>query len=362
MNYYNYNYDLDYNMSSNYYNSNHNMSHYYYDFDNNITSQYLNELFEEYYGDYFDDILSPSSKKSFGNVTMGLIHLFLSLFFMILQILVFTSFYSKRRLFNRTCFEIIFNYGIISFIQQICHIITSIILITYIMEIRLVLSFIGTLLTASYIGNMAFILLLTLNHFDIVYNVKFLNDYLKKIIYLYGIILCYILTVIIFVLLLLLSQCKKSFNFFSFRWVSCVVNLSGENNNFEKYFTFPLLSGSLILQVLIFTKILFLRCYASKKTIFTTDELKIILHTFLCFLTISILELTRDKVIFQIRWTKLLKYVPHILFIILSVSNSLFVLCFVREIRINMPFYKYFMNKNKISTSDGSVKITKTYV
>ncbi|CEF64974.1 7TM GPCR, serpentine receptor class x (Srx) family-containing protein [Strongyloides ratti] len=327
------------------------------DTDLSFNVSFYYDLPDEVFYEVFGDAVLVSLKCFLNNLQIGIIHLVISSSFMILQLLVFSSFYNNKTIFKNTCFKIIFNHGILSLIQQICHIITSIITILENEKINVVLPIIGVILTSSYLGSIAFIFLLTLNRFDIVYNIHYLHKKEKEKFYLIGIILCYIFTIVIFVAYTLIPECKITFSFVTYEWVYDVNQPNMLPHQFEKYSTLTFLVLSLILQFLIFLKIFLLRCSTSRRKIFVPDDFKIILHGFLCFVTALLLELIWDGMLFQIYWSGVLIIMPHILHIFCSVSNSIFSLCFVREIRKNMIIYKYFKKK---FTNVGQLKSMKT--
>ncbi|CEF64973.1 7TM GPCR, serpentine receptor class x (Srx) family-containing protein [Strongyloides ratti] len=330
------------------------------DFDYELYYTTANDTYDNISSDEEDDdmltLFDPIKPRVYmSNFQIGLIHFFLSSSFMILQFLVFSSFYNNKTIFKKTCFKIIFNHGILSLIQQICHIITSIITILEKEEINVVLPIIGAILTASYIGSTSFILLLTLNRFDIVYDINFLHNIEKEKFYLIGIVLCYIWTIVIFIGYSIIPACKLTFSFTSYEWI--YLN-SEEVFEFEKNFIFLMLGISFVLQFMVLLKILFLRCGTSRKIVFVPDDLKIVFHAFLCFATTFFLELLWEGLLFQSYFTGTFIIVPHLLYIFSSVSNSFFILCCVKEIRKNIIIYRYYKKKFKNSSPVKSIKLT----
>ncbi|CEF64975.1 7TM GPCR, serpentine receptor class x (Srx) family-containing protein [Strongyloides ratti] len=319
---------------------------------------YFENLTYENDGNFNDYILPFPLTFILTHVEIGIIHFLLSSFFMVLQLLVFLSFFNNKELFTKTSFIIIFNHGILSFIQQICHVITAILTIFFIKKISRLLSIIGSLLTASYIGSIIFIFLLTLNRFDILYDIQLINFERKEIIYIIFIIICYLCTITLFIVYIVFPEFMLVFNYNLFEWQYENRLESRTVYQFEKYSILSLLGVSLILQILIFFKVIFLRCSTNRKIVFVADDLKIILHAFLCFVTALILELIRDGIFFYIYWSGNQIIIPHILRIFCSVSNSFFVLCFVKEIRNYIFISKHVKTDFRNTTIVKSIKVS----
>uniref|UniRef100_A0A0N5B6S7 Uncharacterized protein n=1 Tax=Strongyloides papillosus TaxID=174720 RepID=A0A0N5B6S7_STREA len=106
------------------------------DFDNLTSAEK-----EEFY--YYFDSKIPLFLRKLTQVDIGIIHLTLSASFFIFQLIIFTSFYNKKELFKNTCFHIIFHHGVLSCIQQICHIITAILTILNVESIDSLFAIIG---------------------------------------------------------------------------------------------------------------------------------------------------------------------------------------------------------------------------
>uniref|UniRef100_A0A0N5BGH1 Guanylate cyclase n=1 Tax=Strongyloides papillosus TaxID=174720 RepID=A0A0N5BGH1_STREA len=296
-----------------------------YEFDWNITNDELESIYEEVI-DY-----EGSHLKTLTHIHIGIIHFLLSLISIILQLLVFSSFYYKRDLFRNTCFLIMFHHGILSFIQQLCHLITSIITIFGIENIELLITIIGSLINSTYIGSILFIFLITLNRFNLFYNMNFLFKGEERKFYLFGIVICYIWVVGLFVFYLYPDfRIRFDSNIYQWHYVHPLKGILGFHLESKTIYTF--LGISFVLHIFLVIKIFYLRCKTSKSKILVAGNLKLLIHAFLCFATTTVLELIWDGLLFDISWHNTWIIVPHILHIFNSVSNSIFILFFVSEI------------------------------
>uniref|UniRef100_A0A0N5CG75 7TM_GPCR_Srx domain-containing protein n=1 Tax=Strongyloides papillosus TaxID=174720 RepID=A0A0N5CG75_STREA len=282
---------------------------------------------ENYYGEKFQTI--TIWLEDITQVDIGIIHLTLSVISFILQLLIFTSFYNKKELFKSTCFSIIFHHGVLSFIQQICHIITAIFIILNIMKKYSLFAVIGALLYSTYIGSILFILLLTINRFDIMYNISKFYEEQKKKFYLIGIIVLYFWTVGLFVFYVTPKN-NVTFDYLTCQWL--YLCLFGLKIGFEvKNKTVLISLGiSFILQMCIIGKVFSLRFYTQKKARFVAEDIKIVIHTFLCFVTTLFVELIWDGAFFEPTKDVIGVIVQQISYIFSSVSNSIYVLFFVK--------------------------------
>uniref|UniRef100_A0A0N5CFG8 7TM_GPCR_Srx domain-containing protein n=1 Tax=Strongyloides papillosus TaxID=174720 RepID=A0A0N5CFG8_STREA len=286
---------------------------------NNMTDAEMLEFYKELISNF------PHFLVRLKRSNIGIVHLALSVSFFIFQLLIFTSFFNKKELFKKTSFRIIFHHGVLSCIQQICHIITAIITILNIEDIDPLFAVIGALLYSTYIGSVLFILLLTLNRLDIVYNISKFHEKQKKKFYVIGTIVLYCWTVGLFVFYVT-PRFNVSFDYFTCQWQ--YVRLFGLEIGFEvkNKTVFISLGISFILQMCVIGKVFSLRCYTQKKAIFVAEDIKIVIHVFLCFITTLFLELIWDGVFFELATDGIGVIVPQILYIFSSVSNSIFVL------------------------------------
>uniref|UniRef100_A0A0N5BCA5 7TM_GPCR_Srx domain-containing protein n=1 Tax=Strongyloides papillosus TaxID=174720 RepID=A0A0N5BCA5_STREA len=319
------------------------------------TANFTNAETSEFYREFISSL--PSFLLKLKRVDITTIHLTLSASFFIFQLLIFTSFYNKKELFKNVCFHIIFHHGILSciqqichiltailthgvlsFIQQICHIITAIFTILNILEIESLFAVIGALLYSAYIGSVLFILLLTINRFDIMYNISKFHEKQKKKFYLISIIIfyCWTLGLLIF---FLTPRFNVTFDSITYQWE--YVDIMGGDMGFEvKNKTVLISLGiSFILQICIIGKVFLLRCYTQKKVILIAEDIKIVIHIFLCFITTLFLELIWDEVFFNFDTDGIKALVPQILYIFSSVSNSIFVLFFCKRNSCQCDFF-----------------------
>uniref|UniRef100_A0A0N5B9B5 7TM_GPCR_Srx domain-containing protein n=1 Tax=Strongyloides papillosus TaxID=174720 RepID=A0A0N5B9B5_STREA len=316
---------------------------------NNLTSGELQEIYRRLHPTV------PVFIKNLSQVDIGIIHLTLSVSFFIFQLLIFTSFYNKKELFKNTCFYVIFHHGLLSCIQQICHIITAILTILRMENIETLFMIIGALLTSTYIGSVLFILLLTINRFAIIYNITISHEEQKRKFYFIVIFILYTWVIGLFVFYIH-PQFNVTFDFEEYQWQ--YVNSEDGDIGFqmENKTILTSLGISFILQMCIIFKIFSLRFYAKKRVIFVAEDFKIVIHAFLCFVTTLFLELIWDGVFFEFDVHGIEVIVPQILYIFSSVSNSIFVLFFVREIRENTIFFKS-CRKNKNIKFKSIVKL-----
>uniref|UniRef100_A0A0N5BGH2 G_PROTEIN_RECEP_F1_2 domain-containing protein n=1 Tax=Strongyloides papillosus TaxID=174720 RepID=A0A0N5BGH2_STREA len=264
-----------------------------------------------------------------------------------LQLLVFSSFYNKKDLFKNTCFLIIYHHGVLLFIQQLCHIIT----IFDIINVDLLLIIIGSLLNSTYIGSVLFVFLLTLNRFDVFYNIKYFFKGDQRILYLFGIVLFYSWIVALFVFYLI-PRFRMTYYTQIYQWqyihpLRCQLGIELENKTI--YFC---LGMSFIMQILLIVKIFTLRCQASKKKILVARNLKIFIYAFLSFATTAFLEVICSEVLVESYQYEKRTILCQISFILSSVSNSIFIFCFVKDIRSNMSIFKFCKKSNKIGSID----------
>uniref|UniRef100_A0A0N5BKN4 7TM_GPCR_Srx domain-containing protein n=1 Tax=Strongyloides papillosus TaxID=174720 RepID=A0A0N5BKN4_STREA len=317
------------------------------------TANFTNAETSEFYKEFISDF--PNFLVRLKQSDIGIVHLALSVSFFIFQLLIFTSFLNKKELFKKTCFHIIFHHGVLSCIQQICHIITAIFTILNIEDIDPLFAVIGALLYSTYIGSVLFILLLTLNRLDIMYNISKFHVKQKEKFDVIGIIILYCCTVGLFVFYIT-PRFNVTFDYLTFQWE--YVHSLGLDIGFEvkNKTVFISLGISFVLQMCIIGKVFSLRCYTQKKAIFVAEDIKIVIHVFLCFVTTLFLELIWDGMFFELATDGIGVIVPQILYIFSSVSNSIFVLFFVEEIRDNVIFFKYCKKNKKIKSKISVLK------
>uniref|UniRef100_A0A0K0G412 7TM_GPCR_Srx domain-containing protein n=1 Tax=Strongyloides venezuelensis TaxID=75913 RepID=A0A0K0G412_STRVS len=323
------------------------------DYDN-LTSSELEALYRRIHSTV------PIHTKNLSQVEIGIIHLTLSVSFFIFQFLIFTSFYNKKELLKNTCFFIIFHHGLLSCIQQICHIVTAILTILRMKNIETLFVVVGALLTSTYINSVLLILILTINRFVIVFNINIFDEEQKRKFYYIVIIILYTMVIGLFVLYFH-PTFKVTFNFEEYQWQYIK---SGDGDiafQIENKTILTSLGISFILQMCIIFKIFLLRCYTKRRITFAVEDFKIVIHAFLCFVTTLTLEFIWDGVFFEFEVNRIEKIVPQILYIFTSVSNSIFVLFFVKEIRINTIFFKFCQRRKNIKFRSVVKRIKTVY-
>uniref|UniRef100_A0A0N4ZVY1 7TM_GPCR_Srx domain-containing protein n=1 Tax=Parastrongyloides trichosuri TaxID=131310 RepID=A0A0N4ZVY1_PARTI len=241
----------------------------------------------------------------------------------------YESFFRLRKVLNFTPFKIIGNHGVLSFIQQICHFITSIRTIVGNVEIDVLNKFIGSVLNASYIGSVALILLLTINRCDIMIN----HSIDRKKFYSYGIFICYF-----YAFILLIFYSLPCFNIvFSkvfYEWIylkACNWSIYGFQVENKSVLSF--LALSTFLYIIMFLKLMHLRSYTTTNKIVVLNDIKFLVHVLLCFASVGILEFCWSGILKNIYMNEFTSMVPHFIFIFVSGTNTLSTFCFVKEIR-----------------------------
>uniref|UniRef100_A0A0K0F4Q8 G_PROTEIN_RECEP_F1_2 domain-containing protein n=1 Tax=Strongyloides venezuelensis TaxID=75913 RepID=A0A0K0F4Q8_STRVS len=296
-----------------------------YTYDVNFTMEDLNTsvIHNNTYDPFKDNIVTP--------IEALIPHLLLSFLSIILQLFVFSSFFNKKDLFKNTCFLIMFHHGVLSFIQQCCHFITSILSVfqsLIMVNLLFFFSIIGSLLNSAYIGSVLFIFLLTLNRFDVFYNFSYFFKIKERRFYIIGIVIFYIWFVGLFAFYLYPNY-HLVFNFEFYQWqyicpLRCALGFEVES---KTIYTF--LGISFVLQILVVTKVFSLRCQTSKKVILAAENLKLLIHAFLCFATTTFLELIWNGVLFGPFQYKKWVILSQILHTFTSVSNSIYIFFFV---------------------------------
>uniref|UniRef100_A0A0N4ZA15 7TM_GPCR_Srx domain-containing protein n=1 Tax=Parastrongyloides trichosuri TaxID=131310 RepID=A0A0N4ZA15_PARTI len=276
-------------------------------------------------------------------VLIGSIHLGISSFFLITQILVFyVSFFYKEYHYksfkglhhiknngDNMPFTIMKHQGFTSFIQQICHFITSILTIVLGDFDSFTESYIGALLLSSYSTNVVFVFLLTLNRVDIMYQKIYFIDISRETFFKSGIFICYIIMGI-FLILFLLPPFRLIYNPTILEWVFFAPSNSTVIASIvQSRIIWVLLFFTLILNLLIFFKIISLRRLSIRRSYFAFEDFKLILHVILCYASIVFLELCWNGLVGNIYKSTVGALIPQIIFIITSGANAIFTLCFV---------------------------------
>uniref|UniRef100_A0A0K0FC55 7TM_GPCR_Srx domain-containing protein n=1 Tax=Strongyloides venezuelensis TaxID=75913 RepID=A0A0K0FC55_STRVS len=295
---------------------------------NSDATGYCNESEDEVFGD------SVGSITFISNVTIGLIHFVLTIFFITTQILMFISFYKiSKEKYSNMVYDLMKHQGVISFIQQLCHLIASIKTIFLINGKQTATVIIGALLEAAYLSSILFILILSLNRCDLMYNLKYFPSIPRKKFYSIAVILCYVYFCI-WIVFFLLPNNNMSFYFRYYEWdfveVECLTSMG---YMVEKWAVYILLILSFILYVLTFCKIIYLRSLKQKATYFYTEDIKLIVHLLISYVLIIFMEICWNGIFFNIYKTQFGALIPQILYINVSGANTAFTVFFVRDFR-----------------------------
>uniref|UniRef100_A0A0K0FC61 7TM_GPCR_Srx domain-containing protein n=1 Tax=Strongyloides venezuelensis TaxID=75913 RepID=A0A0K0FC61_STRVS len=269
---------------------------------------------------------SVDSITFISHVTIGLIHLILTIFFI--------SFYniSKQKNHNMV-YDIMRHHGVVSFFQQLCHFVTSITIIFYIKWQPIVFVIIGGILEASYLCSVAFILVLSLNRCDLMYDYKFFPSIPRKKFYSIASVLCYVyLCLMIIFFLIPNNRMTLKFSYYEWDFVqnNCLKNFAF---NVDKWIVYVPLIVSFMLYVLTFSRIIYLRSLRQKATYFYPEDFKLILNLVICYFLIIFMELCWSGSFLNIYKSEFGALVPHVVFILVSGANTTFTLFTVRDIR-----------------------------
>uniref|UniRef100_A0A0N5CEZ9 7TM_GPCR_Srx domain-containing protein n=1 Tax=Strongyloides papillosus TaxID=174720 RepID=A0A0N5CEZ9_STREA len=295
-----------------------------------------NTIFTDYCDGIEDDVFDNSveSITFISNVTIGLIHFMFTVFFITTQILMFISFYKmSKQKYHNMAFDIMRHHGVVSFIQQLCHLLTSVQTIFYINWAAIFSTIIGGILQSAYLCSILFILVLSLNRCDLMYNFKFFPSISRKKFYSIAAILCYVYFCLMTVFFLLPSN-RMTFKFRYYEWDfvddEC---LSSFGFVLEKLAVYSPLAVSFILYLMTFYKIVSLRNLKQKSTYFCPEDIKLIVHLLICYVLIIFMELCWNGHFFNIYKTQFGALVPHFVYILVSGANTTFTVFFVRNIR-----------------------------
>uniref|UniRef100_A0A0K0FC57 7TM_GPCR_Srx domain-containing protein n=1 Tax=Strongyloides venezuelensis TaxID=75913 RepID=A0A0K0FC57_STRVS len=279
-------------------------------------------------------INSIESLTILSNVGIGLIHFGLTIFFITAQILVFISLYKiPKERYHNTLLPLMKHHGIASFIQQLCHLVTSIKTIFFMLWRPIYVEIIGAILESSFLCGVAFILVLSLNRCDLMYNYKFFPSISRKKFYLIATILCYVYFFLMMIFFLL-PRYRLIFDLYFFEW-DFAGDLCGAYYGFlvKKWAVYIPLILSFILYVLTFYKIIYLRSLKQKSSYLYPEDIKIIINVVISYVLIIAMELFWNGQFFNIYETQVGALLPHIMYIIISGANTTFTLFTVRDIR-----------------------------
>uniref|UniRef100_A0A0K0E5J8 G-protein coupled receptors family 1 profile domain-containing protein n=1 Tax=Strongyloides stercoralis TaxID=6248 RepID=A0A0K0E5J8_STRER len=290
------------------------------------------------------------------NIQVGIISFVISFFNIIIESLACYSFYMIRRLNRKMPFEIMRHQSQLVLILQFCHFITSIITIFDLEEIFILYLIIGSLLEFSYVGYVAFVFLLTLCRFDIMYNNCILSLISRKKIFSVGIILCYLLGFVFFIFYMI-PKYRLVYNDKFFGWTfQRQIKIVRIAANIKGNIMLLLLLFCLLLHTLIIFKVIYTRCnnINKRRKKISVEDLKLLAHIVLCFLTIGFLELCWLKVFPFFYLTKTGIILSQLLFNAVTGINTIFTLIFVKDVSKTLSTC-FFKDKNTIA----NIKIQK---
>uniref|UniRef100_A0A0K0FC60 7TM_GPCR_Srx domain-containing protein n=1 Tax=Strongyloides venezuelensis TaxID=75913 RepID=A0A0K0FC60_STRVS len=277
---------------------------------------------------------SIDSVTIINNVGIGLIHFSLTIFFITTQILMFISFHKiPKERYHNTPLPLMRHHGIVSFIQQLCHLITSIRTIFFMKWTSIIVEIIGAIFESSFLCGVSLILVLSLNRCDLMYNYKFFPSISRKKFYLIATILCYVYFCLMMIFFLLPNN-RLTFDLYFFEW-DFVGDQCSAYYGFliKKWAVYIPLIVSFILYVLTFYKIIYLRSLKQKSTYLYPEDIKIVINVVISYVLIIGVELFWNAQFFNIYATQVGALIPQILYIIISGANTTFTLFTVRDIR-----------------------------
>uniref|UniRef100_A0A0N5B283 7TM_GPCR_Srx domain-containing protein n=1 Tax=Strongyloides papillosus TaxID=174720 RepID=A0A0N5B283_STREA len=309
----------------------------------------------DYNSDNLDNAapVSPTPPK-LTKIEVGLIHLILPLIFIILQTMILITLYGFGRNFQSMPYKIMKHQGQILLIQQFGHFCTSFIIIFSIDPELLFVSVIGSMINGCYIGNVMFILLLTINRFLIMYKNNTLPKYVDKI-FGFGIFLCYLCAVSFFIFFMFPSN-RIVFDLTYILWYPLEYIDRGIGSEIfvviQSEIVLIILGIASVLYLLIFLRIIFLRLL-SRNSIIVPEDAKFLLYAILNFFSIVLLEITWGKLNIYLCYSDGLIIIPQILFVFVSGSNTIFTFCFVSKVRKNI----FRSIKGKKKTTNTKIRV-----
>ncbi|CEF69578.1 7TM GPCR, serpentine receptor class x (Srx) family-containing protein [Strongyloides ratti] len=293
-----------------------------------------------------------SEDKSPNHFQVGIICCVISFFNLIIETLACYSFYKIKHFTKTMSFEIMRHQSHLVIILQLCHFATSFITMFDLEEIFLFNLLVGSLMEFSYVGYVSFILLLSINRFDAMYNNFFFPNISRKKIFSIGIIICYLFGFPIFVFFVIPNN-RLVYNGQAYGWtfrqsirvVLIVARIKGNT-------ILAFLVICFILYILIILKIIQMRCRSKKirKKSLSLEDFKLLIHTQLCFATIAFVELCWIGIFPFFISTITGTMCVQILFNSITGVNTLFTLIFVKDVFkvLSMCFFKSKTNKNNV--------------
>uniref|UniRef100_A0A0N4Z0D1 7TM_GPCR_Srx domain-containing protein n=1 Tax=Parastrongyloides trichosuri TaxID=131310 RepID=A0A0N4Z0D1_PARTI len=322
---------------------------------------------DEYYDDdeNYDYEDSNGSKKGYAHfhIYIGIIYMAYCFTLMLLQTLIFLTFYKNRKTFQKNMpFKIIFNLGIYSFLQQLSHFISGIFLILNLSPQLWYGYMLSSLLQSSYITSIAFVLLLTINRFDVFFNIRLFKPTCRLKFFNTSIISCHILFGLLYIFYLLPSF-RIYFSSEAFCWQfegeGIEVSIAFEVQNRT---VISLLTISVLFYIITFIKIIHMRYVSSKngKANIKFSDFKILLQALFNFISIVLLELCWDlfaSVIFVLNNGY---SISDLIYVLISGNNT--ILTFVMSSDIRIKAFRLLCKKkdnynNKININHVPVRM-----
>uniref|UniRef100_A0A0K0FC62 7TM_GPCR_Srx domain-containing protein n=1 Tax=Strongyloides venezuelensis TaxID=75913 RepID=A0A0K0FC62_STRVS len=247
---------------------------------------------------------------------------------------IISSFHKiPKKRFNNSPLPLMRHHSILSFIQQLCHSMISIRTIFYMRWIPIFIEIIGAILEAAYLGSILFILVMSLNRCDLMYNYKFFPSVQRKKFYSIAAIFCYVYSCLMLIFFSLPDN-RFTFSFKYYEWNFVKYDCSTYSAYvIEVWAVYGVLILSFILYVLTFSRIIYLRSLKKKATYFYPEDINLIIHLLICYVLLIVNEIFWNAHYFNIYETQLGALIPHLVFIIISGANTTFSLFFVRDLR-----------------------------
>uniref|UniRef100_A0A0K0E7S0 G-protein coupled receptors family 1 profile domain-containing protein n=1 Tax=Strongyloides stercoralis TaxID=6248 RepID=A0A0K0E7S0_STRER len=295
---------------------------------------------------YDDDVTIAQINENNNNVYIGLSYVVITSIFMFTQIMTFIAFYKNRSvLMINMPYIIISHLGLVDFIQQICHFISGFYVIFYYFPDSILSYGIAALLQCSYMTSVSFILLLSLNRLDVFFDFKIIPVFNKKKAFFFGIIICYIWAIALFIFYMFPSN-RLEFISINYSW-----NYVGNKTlgfQLENKSVIIMLVISFICYLCVIGKIMHMRGLTSGGLVVTLSDIKILLQAMLNFFSITFLEVSWSNISGIITQAGISLMPISYLFIIISGGNTMMNILFIREVRSEITnFFTCYTKKNK---------------
>uniref|UniRef100_A0A0K0F4C7 7TM_GPCR_Srx domain-containing protein n=1 Tax=Strongyloides venezuelensis TaxID=75913 RepID=A0A0K0F4C7_STRVS len=245
--------------------------------------------------EYDDSIIAGfSEEEKTINRLIGFVYLITSITSMIVQVIIFLAFLKNPQILKNTSYKIMLHIGCCNFVQQISFFLTSFSIIFIYYDSPLWIDSIGgALCQATFLMTVFFIVLLTLNCFDIFYQQKFFPSINRNNFFMKGIIGCYIWGILIFSLYMLppfsmeFSHLEIGYNF---KIQSAIYNYAWE---FENKVVIGFLTFSFFIYIFIVVKIHRLKQHQNNsfRSTFSLRDINFLLQAILNFIIYVFIEL-----------------------------------------------------------------------